>query len=772
MAGRSRTGASYRCWYSAAVIPAERPRPRGLGVALPLLPQLFPLLVGLLVYLPSLRGTFVWDDTIYLGRWITGVSTIRDMFFPTQTAGEMPFYKPVAAASQYLHFLLFKTWAPGWHLGGVLLHLAAIAGVHRLLLRWWAGGPRPARGALVGATLFACWPAAAEPLGWISARSELLVAVLLVFAMCLHLSARDRGKSALPAAALFLLAMLSKETALAFVVLAPAATVLLPPGPGATHTGRPAWLASALWLPYPLAYVAYTALRRRAMGSGGSIGNVAAAAMGRETVGPALRAWGYYVKETLLLGPGAPYMESPPEGRAVLVFAGIGVALGLLAVAAVRKPDTRPLTLAGLWFTGFVGPPIAVVAASISITAVAMRYLYVPTIALAAIAAWAASRVPDRFVRAPAVAIGVVVVALLGWSVQGRLAPWMSEHALWERAYADHPLSSLAALNLSNNLQRADPERSEDLLRIAAYVSVPKDKAHTKKALVRLANLYIQQGRFEQAVFTLRHAARFPSTPEVNAAAKRSEWTLELYRNTAPNGPATMTRSAVLRNAAALEEAIRLDPLDRAGRILLATLYESLGELVRAREAQRELLPLTVAAPDLRASAEERITSLDARIAAEPDPLRRLYFEAQEAELATDDARAIRAYESALAIAPDRVDLLLPLAEIRGRSDPAAARAILERAAALLPNDASVWMNLGLACYTTADYPSAIGAFTRAAELRPEWAKPYLHRGRAFDKMRDPGRAGVEYEAFLARHPDEDEVRRLVQARLGEIRAN
>ena len=68
------------------MIPAERPRLRGFGIAI-------PLLIGLVVYLPSLRGDFVWDDTIYLSRWITGLSTFRDMIFPVQTAGELPFYK-------------------------------------------------------------------------------------------------------------------------------------------------------------------------------------------------------------------------------------------------------------------------------------------------------------------------------------------------------------------------------------------------------------------------------------------------------------------------------------------------------------------------------------------------------------------------------------------------------------------------------------------------------------------------------------------------------
>lgn len=717
-----------------------------------------------------MRGEFVWDDMLYLHKWIKGVSSLRDILFPSRSLIDAPFYKPVAALSQYLHFLLFRTWAPGWHLGGVATHLVVIVGVHRLLKRWWAGGPNPERGALVGATLFACWPACAEPLAWISARSELLVAALVVFALCLHLSARDRGKSALPAASLFLLALLAKETALAFVVVAPAATFLLPPAVDAARRGREAMLASALWLPYALAYVAYTALRRIVLGPGGGIGAVAADAIGMDTMAPAFHAWGYYVRETLLMGPGAPYREWPPTGPVSIAFAVLGLALGALSLLAARRKSTRPLTMSALWFVAFLGPPLAVVAASASITSVAMRYLYVPTIGLAGLVAWGASRLPLReSARARAALVGAVVVALLGGNIQGRIAPWMSGRTLWERAHADQPHSSLAALNLAGHLQHSDPKRAEDLLRIAAYLATPKDKAHTKRALVRLSNVYIQQRKYREAENTLRHAARFPSTPEVEAAAKRAAWMLELFRSTSSGSAATISRSTILQNAAALQEAIRLDPLDRTGRILLASLYESLGEFVRARALHQELLPLTLATPELRESAEERIARLDQRIAAEPDPLRRLYFEAQIAELADDEAAAIRAYEAAIAIAPDRVDLLLPLADLRGRSDPAAARTILERATTLVPNDPAVWVNLGLMCGALDDFPSAVEAFSRAASLRPGWSKPYLHRGRAFEKLEDPGQALLEYEAFLARHPEEDDARRFVLSRVRQL---
>lgn len=731
-----------------------------------------PILVAICVYAPSLRGGFVWDDSIYLHRWISGLSTLRDILLPTPSLMGAPYYKPVAALTSYLLFLLCGTWAPGWRIGGLLLHVLTVVGIHRLFRRWWAGGPNPERGAVAGATLFACWPATAEALAWISARSEPLMALLLVTALCLHLSARDKGGSGLPAASMFFLAMLSKETSLAFLAIVPAATFLLPASEGAKVAGIRAGTTTALWLPYVLAYIAYTALRRLVLGPQGSIAAVAARSIGPETITPAIRAWGYYVREALLFGPGAPYIESPPE-TGVVGYAVFGMALGLLAVLAALREKGRPLTMAALWFTAFLAPPMAVVAQSVSITSVAIRYLYVPCIGLAAAAAWGVSRLPDRLVRAPALAAAAITVVAFGWSIQGRVAPWLSPLALWERAYADQPRSPLTASNLAGQIETNDPERAENLYRIAAYLSVPKDPTHTQKALVQLANSYLKRERFDLARLTLRHAASFPADEQGIASAKRSAWTLALFEGTREGGrSATLSRQTVMENASALEEAIRVDPQDRAGRIMLGTLYESLGELVRARNCYRELLPLTLAAPDVNGLARERIAALDARIAAETDALRKAYFEAQQKELENDEEGAARAYERALAIDPNRVDVLLPLADLRGQRDPAAARDLLRHATTLAPNDPAVWLNFGLVSGAAGDFEGAASAFERAAFLRPEWPKPYFHLGRARDKLQDPESAIAAYEKFLARHSEEDQARRMVQNRIQQLRRN
>jgi tetratricopeptide (TPR) repeat protein len=750
----------------------------------------FPVIAGLTAYLPCLRGAFVWDDPIILYRLMSRISTIHDIFLPPRLLIPAPFYKPIAGLMFWIDFRLYGMNSGAWHADGLILHLVTVVAVFHLVRRWLGGAPGWEKPALAGASLFAVWPACTEPLGWIAARSELVMGACLVPALCLHLDARDRGRSALPAALLFLIALGAKETTIAFLAAVFVASVLLPPGPGATHTGRKALFASALWLPYVLAYVLYAAVRRSVLGPSASLGKVGASKLAAVDPVMVFKAWGFYVRETLLLGHGAPYVETPPGGlstyllatlgaAAILIAAGVGFRF-LVRVVRTAGPGPIPGAAEGLaaccaWFLLFVGPPLSLASAPISIALVAMRYLYVPCIAVAPAIGLAVARLPPRLTGRLGAAALFLAVCSCGIAVGHRLAPWRTEISLWTRARADQHLSLLANENLAIASEGAgDVDVAEDLFRIACYVSPARFETQRQQSCYRLMELYILERKLTQARRTAVYTAElYPGDEEGTAQLMSAASVLGVLEKaqSLPNG-VRVPRDALEREVPVLERAAKLDPLDQGSRMILAQYYRALGEAVRARRCYLELAELAVVDPVLHAGAMRSADELQVEIDGEKDPVKKLYFRAQQAEFDGRTVDAIEAWKAALAIAPDRSDLLIPLAadlSAEGRTPEAVE--VMRAASRANPDSATVWFDLGLYLGASKDFRAAADAMERAGQLRPNWPQAHLHHAMALDALGDADGAIAEYRLFLSQYYEEQQTRVSVQKRIDVLQS-
>jgi hypothetical protein len=161
-----------------------------------------PILLGLVLAFPTLRWPFLWDDFDFLGRAAT--LSPRDLLPST----EVVFYRPL---SREVYFWLL------YHLGGaspLVAHLAsaAIFGSIVFLLLSLVRRLAGTRASIISGLTLACSAALPIALGWISVAQDLLSAAFVLLALNLQLS-----RKSLAAAAAMMGALLSKETALAFV---------------------------------------------------------------------------------------------------------------------------------------------------------------------------------------------------------------------------------------------------------------------------------------------------------------------------------------------------------------------------------------------------------------------------------------------------------------------------------------------------------------------------------------------------------------------------
>lgn len=136
------------------------------------------------LYYPALLSWFSSDDFLHLGRVIRGGIP----FTPDGGAGG--FLRPVTGASLWLEYQLWGLWPPGFHAVNVLLHTANALLVS--LLAWrLLPDLRAERGfvAVMSGLLFLALGCHAEPVAWISGRTDLLGTLFTLLALVCF----DRG---------------------------------------------------------------------------------------------------------------------------------------------------------------------------------------------------------------------------------------------------------------------------------------------------------------------------------------------------------------------------------------------------------------------------------------------------------------------------------------------------------------------------------------------------------------------------------------------------
>jgi len=169
--------------------------------------------ISLLIYANTLVSGFVYDDEMYVRRNIAVTHPTLTLMFKVDKYANV--FRPVTFATLAMNWIAGHDRPFGFHLVNILLNAAVPLLLYFLLLAILDSVPRGRTIAFVAALLYAVHPIHTEAVAWISGRSELLAAGFLLAAWLLHL--KDRP---IPALLCFLLAMMSKESAIAFVPLA------------------------------------------------------------------------------------------------------------------------------------------------------------------------------------------------------------------------------------------------------------------------------------------------------------------------------------------------------------------------------------------------------------------------------------------------------------------------------------------------------------------------------------------------------------------------
>ena len=402
------------------------------------MPRLGLILVfAFCLFLPSFSYQLVSDDTVQIegNLRLTSWTYLPGYFMQNVWAHDPQFphtyYRPLFLVWLRISHMVFGPPQPDWHIASIFVHLVAIGCVFLLLLRL----TESANGATLGAALFAVHPIQTESVAWLSASSDVLLAIF--FVLTVYFFAASKSQISFASLLFAAMAMFTKEVG----IMAP----LLVFAFAWTRTGLKE--AAVRTLPYLAVAAAYLSFRVYALGGMG------------ETLDFSMTSGTMALTWPLVLLRYALHVVWParlslcyyvPTGTSVWP-----VLLLILAVAAIvwlLRFANRDVKFGAAWAAITLAPALALRYLSFN-EYVHDRYFYTPMAGVALIAASLLAKVkfPSR-----TMAVAALVLAALAAQTFRTLPIWKNSLSLFTRALETAPnnprvLNDLAFSYLEND---------------------------------------------------------------------------------------------------------------------------------------------------------------------------------------------------------------------------------------------------------------------------------------------------------------------------------
>jgi tetratricopeptide (TPR) repeat protein len=469
-------------------------------------------LLAMIPYLNTLWFSFVYDDEYqivdnpYLRsfHYIKQILTTAVWSFKNASV-QTSYYRPLMSLEYLVLYQIYGPLAYVFHAANVLTHVAVVLMLFALTRRLFHSEPL----ALVAAALFAVHPIHTEPVAWVASVSDLQLGFFVLAAFWFYLdmgdSARKRWWTPLALSGSFLLALLSKEPAFMFPVVAVIYEHLF-----RTDREQTTWREKLRrYSPLLALNVLYLSLRTWSIGAllpraqRPNLGWGASLLSGFSLLGdylnklvwPArLTAFYPFLAARNMLNPG--------------VLAGIAWLLAIAFVCVLSWKSERLVTLAAIWLLVILAP--ALNARWIAANVFADRYAYLPSVGFCWMVAWGGMRLwnstehrpQPRWARVALAIIALSICGVLTLRVVTRNRVWRDEISLYTDALQYDPYNSTVRADLGgaywNARRDADAMREWNL----ALANDPKNLL----VLGDLGYAAVAHGKYSEAVTLLQRA--------------------------------------------------------------------------------------------------------------------------------------------------------------------------------------------------------------------------------------------------------------------------
>jgi len=443
------------------------------------------LALTVIVYLPVMRGGFIWDDDLLItaNRWITAAGGLPGIW--RGQAG--PDYLPVTSTFFWVEWRLWGMNAAGYHGMNILLHAAAVLLFWRLLARLRIPG------AWLAAALFAVHPVAVGSVAWIAEGKNTLALLLGLLSFHLYLrSETGRRPLCLLSLIAFAAALLSKSA----VVMLPCVFLLyrwwkdLPFDRKDIIRLIPFFLLSLADAAITIRLQAARAISGAVIPIGGPIERIESAAV----------ATSFYLSKALL-PVHLSIIYAPPSGILRWLAAGFGVAFWIALLILAWKVRTHWARGAVFGFGSFILLLLPVLGLFkmyyfiFAPVADHLQYIALPA-CLATVAAALAQVLPAPRWHYPKVAAFALVLIALGFMTWSQAALYVDGRTLWTYAARSNPQSFAAHFAYGAQLSAAgQPAEARQQYELAV-----KMNPRFLKARLNLAILLDKMGRPDESI--------------------------------------------------------------------------------------------------------------------------------------------------------------------------------------------------------------------------------------------------------------------------------
>lgn len=696
----------------------------------------------LLVYGNSLWNGFIWDDhhlvggNVFLSDW----RNIPKLFTTNLLAGgghSTAFYRPIQALTYMGEYQLWGLKPFGYHLTNLLLHLA-----NAMLLYTLITPLATKRAALVASLLFVVHPLQTEAITYISGRADPLALGFLLLALLAYREAQrgpqwNRYRYASFAA--FLLALLSKETAMIFPALLALYDLTTDP------PGRPRELLGRLWsryLPYLAILVAYGGLRA-------IIPDLQVAPRGAPTISLGqrlllvVRVFGEYLR--LLGAPRDLHMERtvplPTSLLDPMVLAGALALLLLIGLAWWTWPRVRSLTLGIGWFLLAFFPISNLVPLNAYI---AEHWMYLPAVGLFFVVGLGVEALWARGLHRWAALPLVLALALYAGLAIRRNRDWRDEVTFYTMTLKSSPDS----WRVHDNLGLVYREMGQFEKAIQKFKTVQVMRPLDPQGYLGMGETYQKMGRNEEAIKEFERAlVLYPASAMAHLRLAQTymkmglqDKALQHYQMVSAStgsavaylglGAGYLKARKYAEAVDALKKGVEIDPLNSLLRANLGWGYAGMGEDERAREEFEQGLIIDPKSVIIR------------------NNLGSLFLKNGQFREAAEQ------FEEVLRLAPDfaqaHSNLGIAYYQLGRRKDGEAA---LRKALALEPGSAEIKKNLEMVTAVAMTPDPRLAQLEREVKADPSSARAHFNLGSVYGNRGDLEKASREFQAALRLDP-------------------
>jgi Flp pilus assembly protein TadD len=450
-------------------------------------------LLAVVVYLPVLRGEFVWDDLVLVKRnpLATGEHTILSIWFQ----GDFT----LSTVALWLQWLAWGDHAAGYHVVNVALHALNAVLVWRVLLRLGVSG------AWLAAALFAVHPVCVASVAWISElKNTLSLAFLLLSVWCYLESEAETNRARRwygLAVGLFTLALLSKTS----TVMLPVVLLLYACRKGGLPPRRD-WLRVTPFLALSLAFGLLTIWFQHHQVIGDTV--IANGTWLERGANAGAALWFYLGKALAPVNLCMIYPAWSFAGAAAWLPPVLWLAL-LTAIWVFRGGTSGRAFLALASFTILLFPVLGFFDMYfLALARVSDHFQYLPLICVMALVAAGLTTYLPPIARN---IVGALLIGGLAVLTFQRAKVFATDEGLWRDTLAKNP----AAWNAHNNLGCILAERGDLGGALRFFEDSLKLNPGNAQAHINLARALVVQGSFGRAEEHFRKAQKLrPADPE------------------------------------------------------------------------------------------------------------------------------------------------------------------------------------------------------------------------------------------------------------------